>query len=282
MVIKYKSFIISSLASFLICITAISITSTVQASVPTADYWAYWDKSDENSRKRIDHSPWDNMLRTYVIDNHSSGINRFKYASVSSRDKKSLKRYIKSLEKTDPRAYNKKEQQAYWLNLYNAVTVKLVLDNYPIKSMKDIGNKMNKRGPWNKPMIKVAGQRLSLNDIEHRILRPIWQDHKVHFGLSCASISCPNVLPQAFTSTNVRSLLKQSGRDYINHPRGLSLKNGKMKASSLFDWYQKDFAKNETKLMKVFAHYAEDRLALYLLGYQGQIDYNYDWRLNAP
>ena len=266
---------------FFSCLVSYFISCSVIAA-PSKDYWAYWDRSNENSYDSIDHSRWNRILQSYVIDNHSSGVNRFRYAAVSSKDKNNLKRYVKTLEKIDPRAYNRREQQAYWLNLYNAVTVKLVLDNYPIKSMKDIGNKMIKRGPWNKPLINVAGQRLSLNDIEHRILRPIWQDHKIHFGLSCASISCPNVLSKAFTSRNVRPLLKQSGRDYINHPRGVSLKNGKMKASSLFNWYQKDFAKNETKLMKVFAHYADDKFALYLLGYQGKIDYNYDWRLNAP
>lgn len=276
--LRHKRLFLSCLIG---CFISCSAISTAIAA-PNSKYWAYWDRSNENSYESINHSQWNKILQTYVIDKHASGVNRFKYGAVSSKDKKNLKRYIKTLEKTDPRTYNRREQQAYWLNLYNAVTVQLVLDNYPIKSMKDIGNKMIKRGPWNKPLIHVAGERLSLNDIEHRILRPIWQDHKVHFGLSCASISCPNILPKAFTSRNVRPLLKQSGRDYINHPRGVSLKNGKMKASSLFDWYQKDFAKNETKLMKVFAYYSEDRLALYLLGYQGKIDYNYDWRLNAP
>jgi hypothetical protein len=269
-----KQLVLSCLVSIIFCGSALA--------APNAEYWAYWDKSDENNYKSIDHNRWNTLLQTYVIDNHASGINRFKYAAVTPKDKRHLAHYIKSLEKTDPRRYNRREQKAYWLNLYNAVTVKLVLDNYPIKSMQDIGNKMIRRGPWNKPLIKVIGQRLSLNDIEHRILRPIWQDHKIHFGLSCASISCPNILSVAFTGTNVRPLLKQAGRDYINHPRGISLKNGKLKASSMFNWYQTDFAKSESKLMKVFAYYTEDKVALYLLGYQGKIDYNYDWHLNAP
>ncbi|MDX2464485.1 MAG: DUF547 domain-containing protein [Porticoccus sp.] len=274
MATSLKRLVFSCLVSSIFCCSVLA--------APSADYWAYWDKSDENSYNSIDHSRWNKILQTYVIDKHSSGVNRFKYAAVTPKDQKNLTRYIKTLEKTDPRVYNRREQKAYWLNLYNAVTVKLVLDNYPIKSMQDIGNKMIKRGPWNKPLINVIGQRLSLNDIEHRILRPIWQDHKIHFGLSCASISCPNILPVAFTGTNVRPLLKQAGRDYINHPRGISLKNGKLKASSMFNWYQTDFAKSESKLMKVFAYYTEDKVALYLLGYQGKIDYNYDWQLNAP
>lgn len=270
----HKGLILSFLLScFISC-------STLAA--PSSDYWAYWDKSNENSYDSIDHSQWDKILHSYVIDNHPSGVNRFKYGSVTRKDKKKLSHYIRSLEKIDPRRYNRREQKAYWLNLYNAATVELILKHYPIHSVKDIGAKLIKRGPWNKPLVKVAGESLSLNDIEHRILRPIWQDHKVHFGLSCASISCPNVLPVAFTSANVRPLLKQSGRDYINHPRGVSLKNGKMQASSIFDWYRDDFAKDNKKLMKIFAHYAKDRHALYLLGYQGKIDYQYDWQLNAP
>ena len=131
-------------------------------------------------------------------------------------------------------------------------------------------------------LARVAGKHLSLNDIEHRILIPIWKDHKTHFGISCASVSCPNVLTQAFTSSNVNPMLEKAGHDYINHARGVYLKNGKMQASSMFNWYREDFAKDDKTMLKVFAHYADDRLALYLLGFQGEIDYVYDWSLNAP
>ena len=249
---------------------------------PSQDYWGFWDKSSLRNFSRIDHRAWDEILSTYVIDNHASGVNRFRYSEVSTKNRKKLGRYLKDMAKLDPRTYSRREQEAYWLNLYNALTVKLVIDNYPIKSIKDISSGVFKRGPWDSVLIKVAGQNLSLNDIEHRILRPIWKDHKIHFGLNCASVSCPNLLPTAFTGSNVRPLLNQAGRDYINHPRGVYLKDGKMKASSLFKWYQKDFAKDEKTLMKIFAHYADDRLALYLLGFQGKIDYDYDWSLNSP
>lgn len=270
---RYSKLLFSCLISCLFSYTALA--------EPNQDYWPYWDESNESNQQRIDHHQWQEILQHYVVTNHPSGINRFKYASVTSKDKQNLKHYINTLEKTDPRKYNKKEQLAYWLNLYNALAVDLVLKNYPIKSMQDIGYEFN-RGPWGKPLIKIAGQPINLNDIEHRILRPIWNSHKIHFGLNGGSMSDPSILATAFTGDNVTSLLNKSGRDYINHSRGLSLVNGKMTASSMFSWYEKDFAKDKTKLMKVFAHYAEDRLALYVLGYQGEIEYTYDWRLNAP
>ncbi len=253
------------------------VSGTVVAA-PSQDYWGFWDKSSQRNVSRIDHSAWNSILGTYVIDNHASGVNRFRYSAVTPAKKKVLVRYIRDLEDIDPRKYSRREQQAYWLNLYNALAVNLVLDNYPVKSINDI----DRGSALDSALIRVAGQSLSLNDIEHRILRPIWKDHKVHFGMSCASISCPNLLAQAFTAANVNALLEKSGHDYINHPRGIHLKNGKMKASSMFNWYQKDFAKDDKTMLKVYAHYADDRLALYLLGFQGEIDYVYDWSLNAP
>jgi hypothetical protein len=260
------------------CLLALIFATQVQAA-PKSEYWGFWDRSNENSRKQINHSHWSAILGRYLVTDHQSGINRFRYGEVSKSDRKKLDRYIASLSKTDPRKYNRSEQKAYWLNLYNALTVQLVVKHYPIESITDIGGPFSK-GPWKKALVEVEGHKLSLNDIEHRILRPIWNDHKVHFGLNCASVSCPNLQPVAFTGTNVRAMLKKAGKEYINHPRGLHLKKGEMKVSSLFDWYRDDFAKDKKSMLKFFAHYADDRLALYLLGFKGKIRYDYDWSLN--
>ena len=253
----------------------------VAVAAPKADYWAYWDKSDETNYSQIDHSELSFILSTYVITNHPSGINRFRYGMVSKGHKKRLKQYIHGQQKIDPRDYSRAEQKVYWLNLYNALTIKLVIDNYPIDSIRDISAKSSD-GPWDTSLVKVSRKKLSLNDIEHRILRPIWNDFKIHFGLVCASLGCPNIQPAAFTVANSKKLLKQSGRDFVNHRRGLELTKGHLQVSSLFDWYGSDFADNQKTLLKIFAHYADDRKALYLLGFSGDISYNYDWRLNAP
>ncbi len=255
---------------------------SIQASQP-AEVWSFWEESNESNPRDIDHGDWDILLQRYVVTDHPSGINRFRYASVVKADRKTLGRYIDRLAKTDPRDYNRKVQKAYWLNLYNALTVKLVLDHYPIDSITAIpGRKRMSYGPWDKRLVKVAGKKLSLNDIEHRILRPIWQDHRIHFALNSASLGSPQILPQAFTQTNTKALLKQAGKDFINHPRGVHLEQDRLQVSSIFDWYQQDFARDEKMLTKIFAHYANDKLALYLLGFQGEINYSHDWALNSP
>ncbi len=268
------------LAVLSLLLLLILIAPQVQAA-PKAEYWAFWDSSNEKNHQRINHDEWNYILRVYLVTNHPSGVYRFRYGNLSKVDKRRLDRYIENMADIDPRKYSRDEQKAYWMNLYNALTVQLVVKNYPVKSINDIGGVFS-RGPWDSKLVTVEGKKLSLNDIEHRILRPIWQDHKIHFGLNCAGVSCPNLQPVAFTGSNVQTMLKKAGKEYINHPRGVELKKGRMTASSLFKWYGEDFAKSDKAMMKMFAHYANDRLALYLLGFKGKIEYKYDWRLNAP
>lgn len=270
-----------SVTKTIFCICSILLIYCSSLAARNPEYWAYWDQSDESSFSSIDHSEFDFILRTYVVTNHPSGINRFRYGLVSTGHKNRLESYISSIAQIDPRAHSRAEQRIYWINLYNALIIDLVIDNYPVDSIKDIiGN--DGVGPLELKLITVAKKHLSLDDIEHRILRPIWQDHKIHFALVCASLGCPNVQPVAYTRTNIRKLLARAGREFVNHRRGLNFVNGQLQVSRIFEWYEKDFAADRKTLLKVFAHYAEDRTALYLLGFDGEIHYNYDWRINAP
>lgn len=125
----------------------------------------------------------------------------FRYAEVTKEDKTLLNDYLDQLSKLDPREFNRQEQYAYWVNLYNALTVKLILDNYPVASITKLGGLFS-FGPWDEKVFTVAGQTLTLNDIEHRILRPIWKDPRTHYAVNCASLGCPNLQSQAFTAQN--------------------------------------------------------------------------------
>jgi len=263
--------------------TAVAPAAPVALGARKAEYWSFWDRSQE-SGATINHADWDRILRTYVVANHPSGINRFRYGGVSAADRTALKAYIGQLAAIDPRAFPRQEQKAYWLNLYNALTVNLVIEHYPVKSIRNIADNSLADGPWDSKLVTVADQKLSLNDIEHRILRPIWRDNKILFGLVSANLSCPSILPKAFTGKNSEELLKQSRRDFVNDTnRGVKLANGKLEASELFSLYQQDFAATDKNLIKFFAFNADDRKALYLLGYTGKIDFKaYDWALNAP
>ncbi|MGI9290637.1 MAG: DUF547 domain-containing protein, partial [Gammaproteobacteria bacterium] len=179
--------------------------------------------------------------------------------------------------------YNRAEQQAYWINLYNALTVEEILANYPVKSIRKIDSAILGLGPWNKPVVTVAGIGLSMNDIEHRILRPIWRDPRIHFVVNCASLGCPNLVAEAYTVANTERLLESGGREFINHPRGAAFdKKGRLQLSSIFNWYDTDFGENQQQRLDYLARFAEPELAAQLSGYTGKIRYDYDWALNEP
>ena len=167
-------------------------------------------------------------LKTYVVSNHPSGINRFRYGDVTRGDTKLLNKYIAKMASVDPRDYRKAEQKAYWLNLYNALTLQGLLKVYPVSAVDR--DKLSR-----KRRVSVAGKKLSVADIDQRILRPIWQDYKMVFGLSCASVGCPAIHAQAFTAVQYRyKLLKQYAREFINHPRGLTVSKGELRVSTDF------------------------------------------------
>ena len=254
-------------------ITSLALSMDAVAGLKES-HWPIWDKSDENNFVSIDHRPLDQLLAAYVVVNHPSGINRFRYAEVSADDRKKLRQYIAQLTRIDPRNYRRSEQKAYWLNLYNAVMLSSVLRQYPVKSLAlETIKRKNK--------IRVAGEKLSLADIERRILQPLWRDRRIVFGLSCAAISCPNIQQQAYTAANTEQLLERSAREFINHPRAVSLDRKKLHTSGIFQSRKEDFG-SDKRMVKFFAHYAEDIKALYLLGFSGEIAYNFDSRLNAP
>ncbi len=239
-----------------------------------------WQSSDENNAAVIDHSRWSQILSRYLELQDPSGVHLFRYGKVTAADKRLLEQYISSLANLDPRNYPQAEQKAYWINLYNALTVDLILKHYPVASIKKLGKSFFSFGPWDDKVVKVAGNTLTLNDIEHKILRPIWQDKRVHYAVNCASYSCPNLAGEAYSQANMERLLEQGARDYINHERGVRLKGGDLQLSSIYKWYQEDFGKGEKDVLRHLSDYAEPELKKALDHFKGDIDYDYDWRLN--
>ena len=265
-----------------IFIIAILVGADLQAA-PKAELWPRWQKHDPNSRQSIDHSLWERFLKVNVVAPHASGINRVRYNGVSPQDQNSLKSYLQALQALAISNYNRNEQKAYWINLYNAFTVELILSRFPVASIRDINISpgLLARGPWGAKLLTIEGEKLSLDDIEHRILRPIWRDNRVHYALNCASLGCPNLQPQAYSAENCEALLEKGAREFINHPRGVSLHKGKLQVSSIYVWFQEDFGHGAADLMEHWQEYAEPALAEALEKYQGGLAHDYDWRLNG-
>ncbi len=248
---------------------------------PKADLWPYWAEYNAASTQAIDHTLWDRFLQTYVQQG-DDGINRVAYAAVSSRDLNLLQQYISQLENIPIREYSRSEQLAYWVNLYNAVTVNIVLQHYPVNDIRDINISpgLFAIGPWGKKVLEIDGKPVSLNDIEHRILRPIWKDPRLHYILNCASLGCPNLYSRAYQARSINELLDKAAHEYINHPRGVVFKSGKLYVSSIYSWFRVDFGNSEPAVIQHLIEYASDDLARALSETTQISGDDYNWKLN--
>lgn len=246
--------------------------------------------SQKGSAGTVDHSVWTAMLGKYVVPG-PDGLNRVDYAGWKSADHRKLKDYVDRLEGSDPRGFDRPAQFAYWANLYNAKTIDIVLDHYPVESIRQITideglfgflkKSVNAGGPWKSKVVTVAGTKLSLDDIEHEIMRPIFKDPRVHYAVNCASVGCPNLGTVAFTAENLDSQLDQNARAFVNHPRGIRVDaDGQVHASSIYQWFQSDFGGDEAGVLAHVRKYAGDDLVRRLEGKSGIASYSYDWAIN--
>ena len=261
--------------------TVLLVVSGFGFSSRAPQAWEDWAAHNDADARVIDHGAWSGLLATYVKPG-SDGLNRFAYGAVTPADRQALKTYISGLSGVEITGFNRKEQLAYWLNLYNAVTVQVILDHYPVKSIKDIDiSGFLKDGPWQKELVSVEETPLTLDNIEHAILRPIWRDPRIHYGVNCASVGCPNLLTGAFTGANADAMLDANARAYINSPRGVLVEaDGSISVSSIYSWFAHDFGNSEAGVIEHLLKYAEPALGDKIRKANDLSDTHYDWALN--
>jgi len=238
----------------------------------------HWARSPGHFDIAVDHTLWGELLEKYIRD--EDGLNVFAYAKVNAEDKDKLVRYLGALQRVNAGELEPREQMAFWINLYNALTVQVILDHYPVASILDISPGLFSRGPWKEKRVHVEDIALSLDDIEHEILRPIFKDNRIHYAVNCASIGCPNLQTRPFTRRNLEKMLDDSARQYINHPRGVSIIEGRLIVSGIYDWYADDFGDSEKEVIDHLTVYARSELAQRLRAFTRISDYQYNWSLN--
>lgn len=238
----------------------------------------YWHISDEQNKTIVNHQVWQEILTSYLISSKEDKSRRFDYASVTTKDKKKLNSYLQAMQMIDPRQLNRNEQFAYWINLYNALTISIVLKHYPLNSIKNIGDGYT--GPWNIELAVIANQPITLNKIEHGILRSLWQEPRVHYVINCASIGCPDLSATALTGSNIEQQLTTAAKRFINQEKAVSLNNNSLTLSSIYDWFDEDFGDNQQALIQHLITYAEPNLKEKLLTFEGDINFTYNWELN--
>ena len=232
------------------------------------------------STATIDHAAWDRLLARYLRPD-SGGLNRVDYRAFKAEAHDELRAYLARLQGVVVTQLSRAEQFAYWVNLYNAATIDVVIARYPVNSIRDINiSGLFATGPWGKKVIKVEGIDLSLDDVEHKILRPLWRDPQIHYAVNCASVGCPNLARIAYTGARLEAMLEAAARDYVNSPRGVSVRNGVATVSKIYSWYVEDFGGHEATVLEHLRRYASPDLTPRLKSVTRIGGYDYDWRLN--
>ena len=219
--------IISGACMFASC-NLISSAGLNSKGLPTPDAS---EKISSDSEQKLDHSTWDKLLKKHVQENGMVDYKGFK------KDRAELDKYLKMLSSQEPTEdWGTDELLAYYINLYNAYTVDLILKNYPVESIKDIDS------PWTKEFVKVGDTEISLGGIENSVLRKM-NEPRIHFAINCASISCPKLLTEAYTANKIEEQLERATKEFINSDKN-EISADAAKLSSVFDWYSKDFKEN--------------------------------------
>lgn len=243
--------------------------------------WKRWQAHDPASKATVDHAAWDGFLARYVSTG-TDEINRVAYGNVTESDKAALAAYVQALSRVPVSTLSRPEQFAFWINLHNALAVKLVLDHYPVSSIREINlsRGVTEWGPMMSKVIAIEDEPVSLDDIAHRILRPIWADARVHYVLCAGALGGPNLPRRAVTAANALELMQQGGRGFVNHPRGVGMRGDVAEISSLYFWYEPDFGGGERGVIAHLRRFAAPGLSAALAKGDGASDRGYDWTLN--
>jgi len=207
------------------------------------------------------HAPFSELLKQYV-----SAAGNVNYAGLK-KEHSALKAYLNTLSQNAPSdSWSRNEQLAYWINAYNAVTLNLILENYPLATITDL----DKGKPWDKKVVTLGGVTYSLNQIENEIIRPRFQEPRIHFAVNCAASSCPPLRNEAFVASKLEEQLEEQTRSFLRSEAYNALSGQTFRASKIFDWYGEDFG----DLNKFIGKYLD-------LPADAKIEFtNYDWSLN--
>jgi len=223
--------------------------------------------------KMVDHSLFAGLLDKYIA---SGKVN---YSGLKKAEA-TLDTYLAILAKVDSKSLPRDEQFAFYANAYNAWTIKLILGGYPgVESIKDLGNLF--KSPWKKEIASIDGKLMTLDHIEHNILRPRFMDPRVHFAINCAAKSCPPLSDKPFTGETLDQQLEQLASAFVNDSANNYLKGNTLYVSSIFKWFKSDF---KAGILDFFLKYSKDDLnaRLKMIKKNVKIKYlDYDWSLNG-
>lgn len=268
-------------AIFYLLIGLVVLTSTAHASF-RKNLWPIWEINNAMSTAVISHEDWQTFLTKRVITNEEN-INLVDYAHITNEDYNLLKNYIENMAKIAINNYNRDEQLAFWINLYNALTVRIIADYYPVSSIEEINISpgLFSTGPWKKKIITVNNIPLSLDEIENRIIRPIWHDERILYALNNGSIGAANLAQKAYQGATLNQDLNNAAIEYVNSLRGAQVIEGALIVSKIYDWYMDEFGGTKQAVLLHLKKYAKEPLSSQLKHVNNIDSFIYNWHLNC-
>jgi hypothetical protein len=222
----------------------------------------------------VDHTLYVDLLKKYVKD----GV--VNYQGLKNEESR-LNAYLKVLEGTDTGQLSRDEQLAFYINAYNATTIKLILTAYPgVKSIRDLGGRVFNR-VFSKEIVRIEGKTISLDDLEHGIIRPRFKEPRVHFAVNCASTSCPPLISEPYQGSILDQQLDASTRAFLNNPQRNYLEGNQLYVSRIFKWFSEDF---NDDVVGFFLKFADGDVREQLTANRDRIKVkylDYDWSLNG-
>jgi len=264
-----------------------SVTAVTDFVLPQDPSWERWAAYQPNSDIHVNHEAWGSFLSTY---RHVSpeGAVQIAYRDVTQDDRRTLNRYIDALGETPVSTLDRQEQFAYWVNLYNALTVKLILDHYPVASIREIEfgrsfvpSFLVGDGPWGQELIIVEGIPLSLDNIEQRIIRPLFHEPRAHYVLNRAAVGSPDLMAEAMDAARLEDQLDAAARTFINSPRAVTVDGNRAGVSSIYTWFREDFGGSQDAVLVHLRNFAEPELRGELDQVSRVRDQGFDWSLNG-
>jgi hypothetical protein len=225
------------------------------------------------SEMTVDNRLFADLLAKYVIKG------KVDYQGFKTEEKK-LDQYLAVLETVNSNKLSRNEQFAFYINAYNAWTIKLILSGYPgVQSIKDLGTIF--KSPWKKKICRIDGDVITLDDIEHKIIRPTFKDPRVHFAINCAALSCPPLISQPYLGSTLDQQLDDSTMAFVNDPKSNYFSSNALYVSKIFKWFSEDF---NNDIISFFLKYAKDDFKKELESKRKEIKIKYlqyDWSLNG-
>jgi hypothetical protein len=247
-----------------LCVLTAGCVASSAAAVPGAGF----DQS---------HALFDGALKQFVHDA------RVDYAELKAHPQ-DLNRYldqVAAVAKADFRQWDERQQMAFLINVYNAYTLRLILNHYPVKSIKDIGSAFS--GPWNQPVVRLFGETLTLDTVEHKILRKDYHDPRIHFTLVCAAKGCPPLRNEVYVAPRLDEQLDDQARKFLANPQKNRVETGErvVYLSPIFKWYAPDFEKQSGSVLAALKPYWPGKPPADLASGAFRIRYtDYNWSLN--